>query len=128
MDQGLSSKIVLTVPQVISISACIWLFRCYQVLRRKTLGLKMILILCISDFIFHVIFICNDWTDAIENDMAILWTIILETPLRFSLFWASNIAYLALKSLGGNMNLDPISYAKTSFIVVLVVTLIFSIM
>lgn len=128
MDERLSYKIILTVPQVISLSACFWFFRCFFLLRRRTLGLKMILILCISDFLFHIVCLNNTWMEVDESDVGEVWSIILEAFLRFSLFWASSIAFLALKSLHRDVNLDPISYAKTSFIIVLTITVILSVM
>lgn len=120
----LSVRIIISVPQILSLLAITYMFRCYLVLRRRTLGLQMILILCIADFIFHAAFLYFTWTtDEQVNPQAPASAIMLGA-LRFSLFWASSIAYLALKSLSGDMKLDPVLYAKISFIIILIITVI----
>src|SRR4051812_2955468 len=90
--------ILSTILHSISAISCVWFFYCYAKLKKKTPGLKMVLILCISDFIFHVTFIANQWIyPSFETRIR---TFINDTSFRFSIFWPASIACLTYRSLG----------------------------
>lgn len=105
MDETLS-LLVKNIPNAISICGCLWVFACYLKASVKTIGFKMILILSISDFMFHTLVIAKYWTDS--PSLSTIETFISNAMVRFSLFWASNISFFLYKMLG----LNQITYLR----------------
>ena len=111
-DTSLSSLL----PNAISAIACLFLFCGYFAIPKKTIGLKMIFVMSVSDFIFHIsmifldsryIFEMNPMQD--EMDMQSTMTLNLTQKgilafighlcSRFSLLWACNMALFLSKLL-----------------------------
>jgi len=75
----------------ISILACIWFFfRCAS-LPKRTLGVQMIIILAIGNFLFHLTTIFDYWFT--ELKIMKITRMILDVSTKFSLLWAANISY-----------------------------------
>lgn len=98
--------LVTNIPNALSMFGCLWVFGCYFKSSVKTIGLKMVFILSLSDFLFHSLVIANYWTDS--NTLRTIETFIVNAMVRFSLFWASNISFFLYKMIGMNQ----ISYLR----------------
>ncbi len=112
-------------PSIISCSACLWLFLNYYKLSRKTIGLKMILMLSISDIIFHIATLIN--SNPSEFIRGPFLNTIQALSKSFSTAWPSAIAYLAYSSLRQQFS-DPKKYYKKSVFLVFIISLIVSLM
>lgn len=114
---------IITVPQIASLIACLCLFWTYGKLPKQTLGFRMILILCISDFIFHIFTLLFIWWE-LEDTLELVVSIIMDIALRFSILWASCIAYLVLSAVQKQGMLNAESYSKKSFIFIVIQVLV----
>lgn len=92
MDLPTNTAIVAVAANSISIATCLIFFCFYLKGSNQSLGLRMILVLCSSDFIFHIsdLLICvSDSQEVLDIGLNVLvWA------LRLSVFWTCNIAYL----------------------------------
>jgi len=113
------------IPSLTSCITCIWLFFNYRKLVRKTVALRMILILSISDFIFHVLTLMVDFQTEAFNKFMIGHT--LNFALSFSSAWPAAIAYLAYSSLKQRFS-DPYVYYKWSIILIPLISLVLTFM
>ena len=106
---------VLTIIVFNSIStiACMWLFLQFFCLPKKTLAVKMIFILCLSDFIFHLTNILTLWTfPAFVLEIILL---LLNTSVIFSVSWAACIAFMVYKMLTME-TINPVRFYKVSLL------------
>jgi len=108
------------IPSLASCFACVWLFLNYTKLPRKTIGIKMILILSISDLLFHVLSLLVNIQQEAFNKLMIGH--VLNFALTFSTAWPSAIAFLAYSSLKQRFS-DPTVYYKWSIFIVPLVSL-----
>lgn len=116
---------IITVPQIASVIACLCLFWSYAKLPKQTLGFIMILMLCISDFIFHVFALFFIWWQ-FEDTLQTVASTIMDLALRFSILWASCIAYLVLSAVQKDAMLNPESYSKKNFVIIFFASIILS--
>lgn len=126
MDESLTFAIITTCAQSISICACFLLFYLYFYLPRKSVGFQMILVLCISDFIFHTMMLIFTWTSI--PLVADISETVCHVTLRFSIFWASSIAFLIYQSLNMQNAYESEVYSKKTFIVTFLVSSVLSVM
>jgi hypothetical protein len=119
---------IITVPQVISIIACVCLFYSFTKIPKQSLGLTMILILCVSDFIFHIFLTLYIWWYVTQNTIEQATSLIMDCALRFSILWASCISYLVLAAVQQNGMRNPENYSKRSFIFILSLCIVLSAM
>lgn len=107
------NDLVKIIPQTLSILACLYLFYSYKNLHTKSIGIKMIFILSLSDLAFHCgvvigTFVPSVGVQAIGNLMANIF-------LRFSIFWASSMSYFLYKLLSAGEDFNQAGYPKKSF-------------
>lgn len=109
------------IPNILSILACLVLFWRYWTLDKKTNSLKMILVLAISQLVFHSFIII-----AINHQMKSLYDYFAYPAialLYFSLFWACNMAYF----LNRMLILKPVesffSYCCGSIVTILTISI-----
>lgn len=124
MQTDLTFAITTTVAQSISMLACITLFSVYFRLKKKTQGLQMILILCISDFIYHIMILLFTWWPS--SDIQKIVKPIIHTTMRFSIFWAACIAYLVYASLDPEKDFSVTFNTKTTFFLALLISVVLS--
>lgn len=124
MQADLTFVIIVSVAQIISLVACIALFNAYYRLKKRTQGLQMILILCISDFIYHITVLLNTWVSASVIEEIV--KPIIHTTMRFSIFWAACIAYLGYTSLDSTKDFPSKFSTKIALVAVLLVSIILS--
>jgi len=105
----------------ISTLACIWLFYQFFSLSRKTLAVKMIFILSVSDFLFHLTNILTMWTFSQEIQNIIIY--LLNSSVIFSVLWAASIAYMVYKMLSLDP-INPIRYYKLSLLGIIFLSLL----
>lgn len=86
-----------TIALSISILACLYLFCHYTTVQRKTIGLKMILILGISDFLGHVFLLTSMWSHLRELTRYMIHAD--RTIIRFTIIWVSCIAFVIYRFL-----------------------------
>lgn len=114
-------NIILTCIQtflsILSIIACIWLFWSWRLTKIKTLGLNLVGILGIGDFIAHIGSIPSLWQ---ARPPLIPW-FIQNSGIMFSVLWGSVIAYLTYQQIITN-------FQKKNFEIFLLLTSILSIL
>ena len=89
-----------SIPAFLSCIACLWLFTKLVFHKKKSLGILLILVLAISDFIFAL----NNLLSCFFPDFLIIETnnaydFIYFSSIYFSTWWASTISFLVYKSL-----------------------------
>lgn len=106
MDIEVLDSPTVIVPQIISILACLCFFYGYAKLAKRTTGRRMILILCLSDFVLHVTLLTitllyNDYIEGQQPQANAFFyiKIIFNTMLRFSIFWTCYMSLLVYRSL-----------------------------
>ena len=115
------------IPHSISLVACAYLFYCYSTIPKKTIGVKMIFIISLSDFIFHVsalvLVVCLHLGDSsfIERLQRFI-LFIAECSLIFSMLWACNIAFFLCQLLQMKQISNPATYLDYSLRVILILT------
>lgn len=116
--------IVYTVlPGLVSCFACLWLFFNYAKLPNKTTGIKMILTLSISDFIYHisVLFTLIQFSAPVDAFLRYISSI----TIHFSTAWPPVIAYLVYISLKEKDDaIDVESYFRRSLVGILSISLL----
>lgn len=125
MDENRTFSILTTCAQSLSICACCLLFYRYTYLPRKSVALQMILILCISDFIFHIMMLIFTWTTIpILSEIS---ETLCHVTLRFSIFWIFSIALLLYQSLS-TILADLEVYPTKTFIITFISSSVLSVM
>jgi len=126
---GRTDDIFLFITNVInpiSILACLWLFFRYNRVADKGIGIKMVLILSLSDFIFHVTTLIN----AHYKGKQIIFTLLsslIGVSIKFSIFWTCNMAFFLHKLLMREVEAIS-SYLKKSLVLILSLSIGLSIM
>ena len=115
------------IPHSISLVACAYLFYCYSTIPKKTIGVKMIFIISLSDFVFHVsaliLFFCFHLGDSsFIKGLKEITTFIAECSLIFSTLWACNIAFFLCQLLRMKQISNPATYLNYSLRVMLILT------
>lgn len=124
MNQGgLPTSLILEtiIPASLSCMACIWLFITYPK-QAKSTGLKMILTLSISDFIYHITVLMT-----LMQFPGLLDTIIrsmVGVSVYFSTIWPSAIAFLVYRSSRQTAFIDTEKYFKLSLGLVTVLSVV----
>ena len=123
MNFSLISIFTFWIPHSVSIIACIIMICFYRTIRLKTQSIKMILVISVSDLIFHIAMIfvtllrMSLFDDTMNSSSVLLKIVvftnafIINVSLRFSLFWACNIAYF----LHALLNMQGASNASTNY-------------
>lgn len=111
---------VKNIPSILSVFGCLWVFGCYWNASVKTIGLKMVFILSISDFLFHSLVIGAYWTNS--SSIKTVETFIVNAMVRFSLFWASNISFFLYKMVGLNQTAYLRRHLRWSLLVLMLVS------
>jgi len=104
-------------PNTLSLLACIWFFVSFYQLPRKKIGLQMVLILSISDCVYHFSSLVTFLH--IENSF---FKLLMDFALYFSTVWPAAIAYLIYNSLI-DASLDPKIYLKKSLTITGVISI-----
>lgn len=124
MDIDIVTNTETVIPQIFSVVTCICLFVSFGFIPKKTLGLTMILILAISDFILHCMLLLLSYK---YNDTSQVIKVTFNVALRFSIFWSSNMAITVYKSLTEGHR-TTVGYIATSASIIVAVSLICSLM
>ncbi len=101
----------------ISILACFYMFIKYCRLPHKTFGAKMIITLCIADFLFHSGLVLKSYIEFAP--IRILGAIFADVALRFSVFWSSCIALLLYKLLASDSKPQGTKYYRYCLCIVI---------
>jgi len=117
---------ITEITNPISILACIWLFYSYIRMPNKTLGAKMIVVLSASDFVFHVMTMLTIFL--INSKLIIITATVVGVAVRFSVFWTCNIAILLNKLLSMKEMTNLKNYFNCTFISILILSLILSLL
>jgi len=126
MDINSICELVYSASQVISILACILLLCKYVKFSSKPTALKMISLLTIANIIFHTIALSISFLpESFTN--SVIPPIIVNTSMRFSIFWASSLAFLLFKSPTRN-EFDAKKYYSRSFLASFIISLDLSIL
>lgn len=114
-------SIPLAAINLFSALTCSILFYCYFKIPQRGLGLKMIMSLAISDFIFHISqIILILW----ENNLVqIIFSVPIESAFNFSLIWASNIAYFTFRFIHLDNIDDPPKFFLLSAIAIIIIAI-----
>lgn len=123
ISEGVIEKLVAGFPETVSALACLFMFFSYSFIPKKTLGLKMIFVLSLSDFIFHVGAIIELVS---SKSIKVFPAIITNIFFRFSLFWASNMAFFLYKLMTHKSLWNQGLYFKRSLALVLTCAVILS--
>lgn len=121
MNQGgfpTSLLLETIIPATLSCFACIWLFISYPK-QAKSTGLKMILTLSISDFLYHITVLMSFMQFPGIVDTIVRFMV--GVSVYFSTVWPSAIAFLVYRSSRQTAFIDTEKYFKVS---VLLVTLL----
>jgi len=91
--------ILVTCAHSLSILACLILIVHYLKSPVKALDLKMITVLGVSEFIFHITVLVNIWDEYIEIDIEEIRSKISVASMNFSLYWICTMGFVLLKSV-----------------------------
>ena len=131
---GIANKNLLIgiLPSSASILACLGLFYCYYLIPKRTVGLKMILVISLSDFIFHSTAILFDLIPVssltvvpMDFSSTLVYMIIHTIEYLnafgfiFSMFWACNMAFFLYRPLSMNITINPQLYFSYSLLAML---------
>lgn len=122
MDEaGLPTTIILDtiLPASLSCLACLWMFFGYARLN-KSAGLKLILILCLSDFIYHASVLLGLVSLPAALDSVVRF--IVSVSFNFSTAWPPVIAFLVYRSSRQGVSIDTQKYMRLSLIVVMLLS------
>lgn len=90
--------LILILVNILSVVACLCFLNHFRRLKSKLLSVKMIAVLCLSDLIFHTMFIIT-YLFQLESWSFIMFDVLLLIAFHFSLFWTCSITYLMYKLL-----------------------------
>lgn len=103
--------IATLVLNAISALTCIALFYCYCCIPNRGLGLRLIVYLTVSDFIFHATWLIKNW----HNQTALeITTFLFYASFNFSLMWAANIAYFTMRLIRNDNFSKTLAQVKIS--------------
>ena len=105
----------------ISILACFYMFIKYCKLPHKTFGAKMIITLCIADFLFSSGLVLRSYIDFAP--IRILGAVFGGVAFRFSVFWSSCIAILLYKLLASDDKVQGTKYYRYCLCIVISLSL-----
>ena len=98
--------------------ACSYIFVKYFQQHRKSLGLTLIFILALSDFLFCLNLILSNHFGAFFTEKTNLYVLLYFGCMHFSIGWASTISFLVYKSLLGR-NFETSSIVLKFFLLIL---------
>ena len=115
------------IPNGLSLLACIALFYSYSSVSNRAVGLKMIFVMGVSDFIYHLLTVGHDIiveeyakTDNDSLKKIIYWLqVIIQACLHFSQFWACSIAFFLYQLVSMKESFHHIRYLNRSFMLCL---------
>lgn len=105
--------------------ACSYIFVKYFQQRRKSLGLTLIFILALSDFIFCLNQVLSYYFGEFFAGQTNLYVILYFGCMHFSIGWASTISFLVYKSLLGR-NFETNSVVLKFFFLILTISAAFT--
>jgi len=108
---------------IISIVSCIWFQFWYQKLIRKTMALKMIAILNLSNLIYHASFL---FSLILPEDFQEIPILFLDTCFGFSIIWISSIAFFVYNSLIKDKIINQERYFRWSLFILTSFSIFFS--
>ena len=112
--------LIFWLPHTISTIACISILVYYFVMGNRTQGLKMIMILAISDLMYHLTLLLNN---LFPNLILELHTNVVATVMfRFSLLWKCNMAFFLYRLLNLTIMSHPNIYMNVSLIILFPLT------
>ena len=121
MDSFLGPPIYMTVLHSFSAVTCLYLFYNYSKIPRKALGLKMIMILGLSDFIFHGLQIPLLWLQNEQSTVIQIGFVIVGAAFRFSIYWAANIAFFLYLLISQKNSWSPIKFIRISILLLSII-------
>jgi len=114
MDVDIVTTPVTIIPQVISTFAGICFFISYSQLPYKSVGVRTVLYLGISDFLMHITLLALSFSYFKQyNDV---FSVIFNTALRFSIFWVSSMSVFMYRALTGQRIIRQERYLILTFI------------
>jgi len=108
---GFEIFLYVILPAGLTWIACIWLFYLYFQAKERTLGLKMIYILGVSDFLFSTSVIIMKTVQS--PPLAKLIACFFYGGLYFSVTWASAMSFIVFKSLKNQAANPEILFKRT---------------
>lgn len=123
LDSFLGPPVYMTVLHSISVITCLCLFYMYFKINRKALGLKMIIIMGISDLLFHSLQIILLWFQNDESTLLEMGFVIVGAAFRFSIYWAANIALFLYLLISRKDYWSPTKFVSASAIILSIIAL-----
>jgi len=111
--------IILTTTSSVSIIACIWFQILYHKFLKKTLALRMIAILSLSNLICHISEVLITF---LSEKMELTLSNIFNIFLLFTIIWSSSIAFIVSNSVSKVRMNDPERYFKWSLFLFFVIS------
>lgn len=99
MDVDIVTTPATIIPQAISTLSGLYLFVSYFRTPYKSVGVKTILYLGISDFFMHITLLALSFPYFKQYELE--FSIIFNTALRFSIFWVASMAIFMHRALTG---------------------------
>ena len=96
-------QIIVTVINVLSIAACIWMFNLFSKAQEKSISFLTIIIMLGSNLVFHLtnisIFWAGDSSNTLEitNDLALYSSIFWSVAMSYLVYKASQFAFLPIQ-------------------------------
>ncbi len=116
-----------TITASISCCACFWVFYRYLTQIKKTIGFSLILVLAISDFLYAINVILNNFFPTLKIFGIYVYIPVFFFSIFFSIMWCSAISLLVYKSLVNNSHDMTKLFVKT-LITVFSISLFFTVM
>jgi len=99
MDIDIVTTPETIIPQAISTFAGICFFICYFQLPYRSVGVRTVLYLGISDFFMHITLLALSFS--YFKQYKVVSSVIFNTALRFSIFWVSSMSIFMYRALTG---------------------------
>jgi len=98
MSLDITELLFTIIPAALTCLACIGLFLKYMKMKNQSVGFSVVIILCISNFVFSTAIILRI-LPSIPFTEEVLFQNAFHTAMFFSIYWASTVCYLVYYSL-----------------------------
>ena len=134
MDQDFIQEMIVPILNSISVVSCLFLFYCYLFRAPiKTTGLKMIVIMGLSDFTYHITYFCSTYQPLPEDsELTTIFSVVVNHTsafsLQFSLLWGCNMAFFLYRLICLEKISNPHTYIRNSVLLLCVLQILISVL
>jgi len=127
IDKTIVSEVIFIALQTLSIGACSLFIYSNREFSNKTLALTMISLLNVTNLLFHFVILAVTLLGSLfEDKLNFIQRVIVDSILKFSIFWACGISFVVYRSLLRHGIVKPGMFFQRSIGGALLFTLVFT--